>query len=95
MKQIITLGRKDLLPFVKIKTVVDPVLLLNCVLASGVPFKDIKTIKAKVLDTTTSNWESFDILTRGGAVIQEIQGEYRADYSPTIREMIQEGKLFR
>ena len=87
MKQIITLGRKDLLPFVKIKTVVDPVLLLNCVLASGVPFKDIKTIKAKVLDTTTSNWESFDILTRGGAVIQELETS-GAEYSPVIQEII-------
>ena len=87
--------RKGLLPFVKTKTIVDPDLLLPCVLASGVPVKNIKTIEAELKDITTSDWESFRIMTRGGAVIQEIQCEYQADYSPTIHEMIQEGKLFR
>ena len=91
----ITLFRKGLLPFVKTKTIVDPVLLLPCVLASGVPVKNIKTITAQLKVITTSDWESFRIMTRGGAVIQEIQCSRWADYSPTIREMIQDGKLLK
>ena len=87
--------RKGLLPFVKIKTIVDPDLLLPCVLASGVPVKDIKTITDQLVDITTSDWESFRIMTRGGAVIQKIQCSRWTDYSSTIREMIQEGKLLK
>ena len=86
---------KGLLPLAKTKTIVDPDLLLPCVLASGVPVKNIKTITAQLKDITTSDWESFRIMTRGGAVIKEIQCSEWAVYSPTIRQMIQEGKLFR
>ena len=86
--------RKGLLPFVKTKTIVDPDLLLPCVLASGVPVKNIKTITAQ-LKVTTSHWESFRIMTRGGAVIQEISWDSMGVYSPTIHEMIQEGKLLQ
>ena len=86
---------KGLLPLAKTKTIVDPDLLLPCVLASGVPVKNIKTITAQLEDTTMSDWESFRIMTRGGAVIQEIQCYDVADYSPTIREMIQDGKLLK
>ena len=99
---------KGLLPLAKTKTIVDPDLLLPCVLDSGVPVRNIKTITAQLEDTTMSDWESFRIMTRGGAVIQEIQTggtvlssaeeikyghRFVADYSPTILEMIQEGKL--
>ena len=89
---------KGLLPLAKTKTIVDPDLLLPCVLASGVPVKDIKRITAQLVDITTSDWESFRIMTRGGAVIQEIQCRdliSGADYSPIIHEMIQEGKLLK
>ena len=93
----ITLVRNGFLPF--IETTVDRHLLLPCVLASGVPVRDVKTIKATLEEVTTSDWESFDILTRGGAVIQEIQcGTDRYDcavYSPIIHEMIQQGKLLK
>ena len=97
LRKCITLKsfRKGLLPFVKTKTIVDPDFLLPCVLASGVPVKNIKTITAQLGDITTSEWESFRIMTRGGAVIQEIQCRIQADYSPTIYEMIQEGKLLK
>ena len=89
----ITLVRKGLLPFFN-KEKTDRDLILPCVLASGVPVKDIKTIKAKLWEaTTTSDWESFDILTRGGAVIEEIRGY--AVYSPVIHEMIKQGKLLK
>ena len=84
---------KGLLPLAKTKTIVDPDLLLPCVLDSGVPVRNIKTITAQLKYITTSDWESFRIMTRGGAVIQEIQCNAEADYSPTIHEMIQEGKL--
>ena len=90
----ITVIRKGLFPFSS-KEKVDPDLLLPCVLASGVPVKDIKTIKAKLREVTRSDWESFDILTRGGAVIQEIECSFRAIYSPVIHEMIQQEKLLK
>ena len=38
-------------------------------------------------------WDVFSILSSGGAVIQEIQCMRQAVYSPTIHELIQEGKL--
>ena len=97
LQECITLKsfRKGLLPFVKTKTIVDPDLLLPCVLASGVPVKNIKRITAQPKNITTSNWESFRIMTRGGAVIQEIKCRYKADYSPIIHEMIQDGKLLK
>ena len=97
LRKCITLKsfRKGLLPFVKTKTIVDPDFLLPCVLASGVPVENIKTITAQLEVITKSDWESFRIMTRGGAVIKEIQCSEWAVYSPTIRQMIQEGKLFR
>ena len=100
LRKCITLKsfRKGLLPFVKTKTIVDPDFLLPCVLASGVPVKNIKTITAQLGDITTSEWESFRIMTRGGAVIQGIHCRdliSGADYSPTIHEMFQEGKLLK
>ena len=80
---------------VETKTTIDPDLLLPCVLASGVPVKNIKTVTAQLKVITTSHWESFRIMTRGGAVIQGIQCNNVANYSPTIYEMIQEGKLLK
>ena len=86
----INLGRKST------EAKVDPDLLLPCVRASGVPVKDIKTIEAKrwFRFITTSDWESFHILTKKGAVIQEIETD-GADYSPVIKEMIKQGKLLK
>ena len=56
--------------------------------------RDIKAIKA-VLDALYDNswWNIFHILSSEGAVIQDIQFSEWADYSPTIYELIQEGKL--
>ena len=97
----ITLVRKGLLKIFNTEKA-DPDLLLPCVLASGVPVKDIMTIKAKLWKKVTrSDWESFDILTREGAVIQEIneetwgQGHYGTAYSSVIHEMIKQGKLLK
>ena len=94
----ITLVRKGLIPFHNRKTTVLHLnILLPCVLASGVPVKDIKTIKVKMRRIGESYWEAFNILTRGGAVIEEIHVEdgYVADYSPVIQEMIKGGKLLK
>ena len=92
----ITLVRKGLLSYFNTEKT-DRDLLLPCVLASRVPVKDIMTIKAKLWKKVTrSDWESFDILTREGAVIQEIDGWlYGAAYSPVIHEMIKQGKLLK
>ena len=92
----ITLVRKGLLSFFNTEKT-DQDLLLPCVQASRVPVKDIKTIKAELWKKVTrSDWESFDILTREGAVIQEIDGWlYGAAYSPVIHEMIKQGKLLK
>ena len=89
-----TLVRNSFLPFVKTKTRVDPALLLPCNLASGVPVKDIQTIKAEMHGVTESDWESFDILTREGAVIREIW-TVGAAYSPVIQEIMKQGKLLK
>ena len=89
----ITLVRKSLFPFFN-KTKVGADFLLPCVHASGVPVDNIETIKATLWrEVTTSDWESFKILTRGGAVIQEIQGD--AHYSPVIHQLIEQGKLLK
>ena len=91
---LITLGRKGLLPFVKTKIRQD--LLLPCVLACGVPVKDVKTIKASLGgEITRSHWESFDILTREGAVIQKIESGGATFYSPVIQEMMKQRKLLK
>ena len=92
----ITLG-KGLLPYFNTETV-DANSLLPCVLVSGVPVKDIKTIKAKLRGvTTSSDWESFKILTNGGAVIQEIECGYDFGSAapPVLQEMIQQKKLLK
>ena len=68
----ITLFRKGPLSYFTTEKA-DPDLLLPCVLASGVPVKNIKRITAQPKNITTSNWESFRIMTRGGAVIQKIK----------------------
>ena len=97
----ITLVRKGLLSFFNTEKT-DQDLLLPCVQASRVPVKDIKTIKAELWKKVTrSDWESFDILTREGAVIQKIneekwgQGHHGAAYSSVIHEMIKQGKLLK
>ena len=93
----ITLVRKGLIPFHNRKTTNKLNILLPCVLASGVPVKDIKTINVKMRTIGERYWEAFHILTRGGAVIEEIHFEdgYVADYSPVIQEMIKGGKLLK
>ena len=88
----ITLVRKSLFPFFN-KTKVGADFLLPCVHASGVPVDDIETIKARLWTVTTSDWESFNILTTRGAVIQEILGW--AHYSPVIHQLIEQKKLLK
>ena len=94
----ITVVRKGLLqvfPFFKSETRISPDLLLPCVLASGVPAKEIKIIKVTSKKITTSDWVALDILTTGGTVIQEVQssGCDGAEYSPLIYKMMKQGKL--
>ena len=78
---------------------VDPELLLSCVRGSRIFIRDVETIKAVVFELHSWMWDIFRLLSSAGAVIQEIQcGDRRydrADYSPTIYEMIQEGKLLK
>ena len=38
-------------------------------------------------------WDVFSILSSGGAVVQEIQCMRQAVYSPTIHELMKEGKM--
>ena len=91
----ITLVRKGLFPFFNTEKT-DPDLLLPCVLASGVPVKDIKTIKAKLEGVDDWMWDVFSLLTSGGAIIQEIQcSNGVAVYSPVIHEMIQQEKMLK
>ena len=77
---------------------VDPELLMSCVRGSRIPIRDIKTIKAKLGGVEDWMWDVFSLLTSGGAVIEDIYCSiffYRADYSPVIHEMIQQGKLLK
>ena len=83
----ITLTRAD-----NTEVKVDPEPLLSCVRGSRVFIRDVKEIKAQVERLYSWMWSTFNHLFSAGAVIQEIRC-YRADYSPTIHEMIQEGKL--
>ena len=85
----ITLTRTD-----NTEVKVDPEPLLSCVRGSRIPIRDIKTIKAKLKEVKDWMWDVFSLLTRGEAVIEEIQCS-KAVYSPVINEMIQQGKLFR
>ena len=67
--------------------------LLSCVSASKIPIRNIKTIKkATLAEVTTSDWNVVKILTREGAVIEELKC-YSAAYSPVIQEMIHQGKI--
>ena len=84
----ITLTRAD-----NIEAKVDPEPLLSCVRGSRVSIRDIKEIKAEVYYLHSWMWSTFNLLSSAGVVIQEIKCDYRADYTPTIHEMIQEGKL--
>ena len=86
----ITLTRTD-----NTEVKVDPEPLLSCVRGSRAFIRDVKEIKANVNDVHSWMWSTFNLLSSAGAVIQEIQCSGWADYSPTIHEMIQEGKLFR
>ena len=91
----ITVIRKGFFSFFNAEKV-DPDLLLPCVLASGVPVKDIKTIKAKLKEVKDWMWDVFSLLTSGGVVIEEIQPSlFGAVYSPVIHEMIQQEKLLK
>ena len=73
---------------------VDPEPFLSCVRGSRVSIRDVKAIKAEVEDVYPHEWSKFNLLPTAGSVIQEIRcGE--AFYSPTIHEMIQEGKLLK
>ena len=67
--------------------------LLACVRQSRIPIRNIKTIKAELSEVKDWTWEVFNLLTSGGAVIEEIHCTDRADYSPVIHEIIQQGKL--
>ena len=89
----ITLTRTD-----NTEVKVDQEPLLSCVRGSRIPIRDIKTIKADLERLKEWVWDVFSLLTSGGAVIEDIYCSiffYRADYSPVIHEMIQQGKLLK
>ena len=86
-----TTYEKEIQDQVEIKVPKSP--LIECVRETEI--NNIKTIEAQLYEVTESDWESFNIMTRGGAVIQEIQCRYDVDYSPLIPEMIEEGKLVK
>ena len=85
-----TTDEKEIQDEVEIKVPKSP--LIECVRETEI--NNIKTIEAKLLGVTESDWESFNIMTRGGAVIQEIDS-FSVSYSPLIPEMIEEGKLVK
>ena len=85
-----TTDEKEIQDEVKIKVPKSP--LIECVRETEI--NNIKSIEAELYKVTESDWESFNIMTRGGAVIQELQGGY-VFYSPLIPEMIEEGKLVK
>ena len=86
----ITLTRAD-----NTEAKVDPEPLLSCVRGSRIFIRDIKEIKADVGYVHSWMWSTFNLLSSAGAVIQEIRCSNWADYSPTVHEMIQEGKLLK
>ena len=89
-----TTDEKEIQDEVEIKVPKSP--LIECVRETEI--NNIKTIEAKLYEVTESDWESFNIMTRGGAVIQEIDSRYHdywIHYSPLIPEMIEEGKLVK
>ena len=83
-----TTDEKEIQDEVEIKVPKSP--LIECVRETEI--NNIKTIEAQLYEVTESDWESFNIMTRGGAVIQEIQCGDWTHYSPLIPEMIEEGK---
>ena len=86
----ITLTRTD-----NTEVTVAPEPLLSCVRGSRIPIRETNTIKLVLFKVEDWMWDVFSLLTSGGAVIQEIQCLYRADYSPVIPELIQQGKLLK
>ena len=86
-----TTDEKEIQDEVEIKVPKSP--LIECVRETEI--NNIKTVKAQLRKVTESDWESFNIMTRGGAVIQEIQGGHDVYYSLLIPEMIEEGKLVK
>ena len=84
---------KEIQDQVEIKVPKSP--LIECVRETEI--NNIKSIESELYKVTDSDWESFNIMTRGGAVIQEIQSFFYDDvyYSPLIPEMIEEGKLVK
>ena len=91
-----TTDEKEIQDEVEIKVPKSP--LIECVRETEI--NNIKTIEAKLSWVTESDWESFNIMTRGGAVIQEIRSDSSyvdvgVVYSPLIPEMIEEGKLVK
>ena len=89
----ITLTRAD-----NTEVKVDPEPLLSCVRGSRAFIKDVKEIKANVNDVPSWMWSTFNLLSSAGAAIEEIQCSSwypGADYSLTIHEMIQDGKLLK
>ena len=85
-----TTDEKEIQDEVEIKVPKSP--LIECVRETEI--NNIKTIEAKLSWVTESDWESFNIMTRGGAVIQEIDCD-DVIYSPLIPKMIEEGKLVK
>ena len=85
-----TTDEKEIQDEVEIKVPKSP--LIECVRETEI--NNIETIEAELEKVTESDWESFNIMTRGGAVIQEIQCDWTY-YSPLIPEMIEEGKLVK
>ena len=47
-----------------------PLLLLDCITASGVPLNNIKKIQARLSLITEKDWEAFHIQTLTGTVLQ-------------------------
>ena len=87
-----TADEKEIQDEVEIKVPASP--LIECVRETEI--NNIKTIEAKLTRVTESDWESFNIMTRGGAVIQELLCEHNGlVYSPLIPEMIEEGRLVK
>ena len=86
-----TTDEKEIQDEVEIKVPKSP--LIECVRETEI--NNIKSIEVILREITESDWVSFNIMTRGDAVIQEIQGGHDVYYSPLIPEMIEEGKLVK
>ena len=87
-----TTDEKEIQDEVIIKVPKSP--LIECVRETEI--NNIKSIEVILREITESDWVSFNIMTRGGAVIQELLCEHNGlVYSPLIPEMIEEGKLVK